>query len=167
MKSTTSSNLQPQLQSSFTYRDVVYDIDWYDLGHELPSLPWSQVYVIGDVEGKSPIVHYDTGDKNNLPGGSFEPGETVEEALKREIKEEINYDVISWTPIGYQKIRNPETYQLRVCAKLKKIDDFTNDPGGHVIGHSLVPIDELNSYIRYGEIGDRMVKIAKSRLKRS
>ena len=151
------------MKSSFIYRNNLYHVDWYDLvNKKLPNLPWQQVYVLGDVCGKFPIVHYEGDEADNLPGGKTEPNETVEQTIVREMDEELKAKVISWKPLGYQVGVNADgkkIYQLRVYAKLVIDEKFTNDPGGSVIGHSLVPIEELNKCIGWGEIGDRLVNM--------
>jgi len=152
------------LKSSFVYRNKTYYIDWYEIiDDNLPNLPWQQVYVIGDINGMAPVVHYDGDENDNLPGGKTEPGETVEQTIVREMDEEIKAKVVSWKPLGYQVGVNSDgkkVYQLRVYAKLIFEEKFENDPGGLVIGHSLVPIKDLNQHIRWGEIGDRLVNMA-------
>ncbi len=159
------NNKIPDVKSSFIYNGTHIDVEWFDLiGLEMPDLAWQQVYVIGDVGGKVPIVHYKTGDKDNLPGGKTEKGEAVDNTIRREINEEINCKVLSWYPIGYQKNIEPSgkvTYQLRVRAKLEKVGDFTEDIGGSVTGYSLIDLDDLNGRIQYGEIGDRLVDLIK------
>lgn len=153
------------LKSSFIYNSTHIDVDWFDLiDKKVPDLAWQQVYIIGDVNSKVPIVHYKTGDKDNLPGGKTEQGETVDNTIRREIKEEINCKVLSWYPIGYQKNKEPSgkvAYQLRVRAKLEKVGNLTEDIGGSVVGYSLVDLDDLNGRIQYGDIGERMVSLIK------
>lgn len=151
------------LQTSFKYKNNLIKVNWYDLIQtDIPKLSWQQVYVIGDLNGKIPVVYYDTGDKDNLPGGKTEAGETVEQTLQREVKEEINCRAKSWYPIGYQENIEPDgkkVYQLRVRAKLEKLGNFTEDMGGSVIGYRLIELGDLNSCIQYGELGDRMVSM--------
>jgi 8-oxo-dGTP pyrophosphatase MutT (NUDIX family) len=140
-------------------------VEWYDLvGEPLPELPWQQVYIVGDLDGNVPIVRYEGEGSDNLPGGKTEKGESIGETISREVQEEINCEVLSWEPLGYQKLTEPdgtEYYQLRVFAKLRSLGDFVEDVGGQVIGHSLVSLDELNQHIKYGEVGDRLVRLAK------
>ncbi|MEI7480292.1 MAG: NUDIX domain-containing protein, partial [bacterium] len=47
-----------------------------------------------------------------LIGGSIEANETFEETLIREIKEESNMEVVSFIPIGYQKLTNVENMKI-------------------------------------------------------
>jgi 8-oxo-dGTP pyrophosphatase MutT (NUDIX family) len=160
-------NLKPSLKTSFTYKGNLIKVYWYDLiEKKLPDLPWQQVYVIGDLSGLVPIVTYDTGDKDNLPGGKTESGESVEQTLNREIDEEINCKVLSWYPLGYQENHEPDgkiIYQLRVRAILEKKGDFAGDIGGSVAGYRLVKLNDLNKSIQYGDIGDRMVSMIKAK----
>ena len=155
---------QPSLKTSFEYRGEIILCDWYDIhgSDQLPDVKWQQVYVIGNVDGRVPVVHYADSDVRNLPGGQFdEPGDTIDRVIHREMKEELNMRVLSWYPIGYQFLRNEKfgnVYQIRAYAKLEPISEFVNDPGGSVISHSLVPIEELNAYIQYGDVGERIIK---------
>jgi len=155
----------PSITSSFTYRGKTIQLEWYDLVDDsIPNLPWQQVYAIGDINNLVPVVGYDNGDNDNLPGGKVEPAESPEETIIRELKEEINCKVLAWKPIGYQKLTEPDgktVYQLRVAAKLAKLGEFENDIGGAVAGYKLVEIDKLNSHIQYDEVGDRMVELTK------
>jgi hypothetical protein len=155
---------KPSITSSFVYQQKTIQVEWFDLlDAPTPDLPWQQVYIIGDLDGLVPIVHYEGDDKDNLPGGKTEPGESIDETISREVQEEINCDVLSWQPLGYQKLTDPDGivyYQLRVYAKLRRLGEFIEDSGGAVIGHSLVPLDELNDHIQYGEVGDRLIQLA-------
>ncbi len=158
----------PDLESSFEFRNEIIHVDWYDVDSvgDLPNVNWEQVYVVGNVNGKVPVVHYADSEVRNLPGGKFdEPGDTIERVLQREMKEELNMRVLSWRALGYQFLTNEKygnVYQLRVYAELESIGPFISDPGGWVVGHSLVPLEELNSYIQYGKVGERMIELVKS-----
>lgn len=151
------------ITTTFEFRGEPHKCEWFDLPKDqpLPELEWQQVYAIGNYEGKVPVVHYPNG-PDNLPGGKVDPGETVEMALHREIAEELNMKILSWYPIGYQRVTSPNgevVNQLRVYAVMDKIGEFVSDPGGHIIGHSLVEIDVLNDAINYGLVGERMMEL--------
>lgn len=156
---------KPDLIEYIEYEGKQIKINWFDLvGKDLPNIEWSQVYAIGDLNGLVPIVHYEK-HHDNLPGGRTEPGETVEQTLIREMDEELKMKVNSWELIGYQEWIEIDTGKkgrgLRVYAKLIKEEEFINDPGGPVIGHSLIQLEDLNNRIDYHTIGDRMVELVK------
>lgn len=156
---------KPDLTSEYEYRGHV-DVEWYDV-HEkedIPDLEWHQVYVVGNYQGKVAIVMYPDS-QDNLPGGGIEPGESLEQAMVRELEEETNMRVVSWEPLGYQVCTRRETgevsNQFRAYAKLEKIGEFANDPGGNIIGHKLIELDEMNDYIRYGVVGEQLIASSK------
>ena len=159
--------MQPDLRTSFNYDSQNIVADWYTVTDksQIPDLPWQQVYSIGNLDGRVPLINSLMYEKEfNLPGGRTEPGETIEQTIAREMIEECNMRVIEWQPLGYQHLTEPDgkqIFQFRVYAKLEKIGEFVNDPGGGVIENTMVDLSQVNSLIKYGEIGERMVKLAK------
>ena len=165
---------KPDLLDAFIYGPNADEIkvEWFDIKNkeEIPNLPWAQVYAVGDLDGKTPVIFYDHA-KDNLPGGHVESGESIEQTLLREIQEELNCEVIEWWPIGYQILTNTsdrsayegtegKVYQFRAYAKLRKLGEWQPDVGGSVRGYRLTDLENLNSYVDYGNVGERMVKLA-------
>ena len=144
--------MKPEIESSFIYNGQKILANWYTVTakNRIPDLPWQQVYAIGDLDSQVPLITSLTCEKEfNLPGGRTEP---------------CNMRVIEWQPLGYQHLTEPDgkqIFQFRVYAKLEKIGKFVNDPGGGVIKNTMVYLSQVNSLIKYGEIGERMVKLAK------
>ena len=153
--------MQPDLRTSFNYDSQNIVADWYTVTDksQIPDLPWQQVYAIGNLDGRVPLITSLMCEKEfNLPG------ETIEQTIAREMVEECNMRVIEWQPLGYQHLTEPDgkqIFQFRVYAKLEKIGKFVNDPGGGVIKNTMIDLSQVNSLIKYGEIGERMVKLAK------
>jgi len=160
-----SLNTNPLFKSFFIYKENRYDVEFFEISSdELPDLPWSQVYAVGNFLNKVPIVKYAKA-KDNLPGGGVKAGESVDEALRREMLEELNMKVVSWYPLGYQKVTSKKGevgFQLRVYAELTRNGAFRKDPDGSVIGHELVDIKDVNEHIEYGPIGDWLIDKAKA-----
>lgn len=153
---------EPDLLDYFYYEGDRITVKWFDVNEKskIPNINWEQIYVIGNFNNKVPIVVYENKGEN-LPGGHVESGESLEKAMHREIEEELNMRIISWVPLGYQRLSRPEdtdiAFQFRVYAKLEKIGEFINDPDGSVVGHKLVELDEVNKLINYGNVGDRLI----------
>jgi hypothetical protein len=150
--------------SQFIYDETVFPIEWHEVDDfsEIPQKKVSQIY--GVCLYKNKVVLVSSGDENyNLPGGKLKKNETYDEALRREIKEETNMKVISWKPIGFQIVtlsNGTKTWQLRAMAKVEKIGDFIKDPDGPVTKNKLCELNDLNSYIKYGRVGERLIKRA-------
>lgn len=159
--------MEPTLSSSFVYEGQTILVDWYEVSDKqnIPNLNWQQVYAIGNLNGKVPLVTNAGSEKpHNLPGGKTEPGESIEQTLRRELIEECNMSVLSWQPLGYQILTEPDgkkVAQFRVYAELEKIGEFVEDPAGSVTKNTLVGINEVNDMINYGDVGELMIKSAK------
>ncbi len=156
-----------EIQSSFDYNGQTYNVEWYTVTdkNNIPNLGWKQIYAVGDLDGLVPLVTNAGSTKPyNLPGGSVEPGETLDQTLRREMVEECNMEVLSWEPLGYQVVTEPDgtvVPQFRAYAKLRKIGEFVKDPGGHVIGNTPFPLDQVNEKIDYGDVGERLIELAR------
>lgn len=157
---------------------IVYDgkdvtFRWFecdDFG-QLKDLPVTQVYLVAFVDTTNVIVAVSRtgGEHYVLPGGTIEKGETIEQAMHRELAEETNAEVISWLPLGYQEVHvegEPIGYQARALAKVRQIDvqPFLSDPDGDIVRNEIVPVDSLNKILGWGVIGDRLVEIANVKL---
>lgn len=154
----TKARLKPSIIESFTYNGVVYRLEFFEIDNknDIPDLPWEQIYAIGNFNNSVPVVRYQS-QNDNLPGGHVEKGESLEDALRRELKEELNMSLIEWQPLGYQKNSSEDgkevSYQFRAYASLERDGDFVGDTGGLVTGYDLVPIGQLNDRIKWGQLG--------------
>ena len=97
-------------------------------------------------------------------GGRIEEGETFEETLRREVQEESNMEVLSFLPIGYQKVIKKDgtyKYELRYVCKVKPYGPFVADPAGGVISEiKLIDPVDYKKYVNWGKIGDRLIERA-------
>lgn len=153
------------IKDNFEFAGQTHYIEYQesDSFEHLPQDEIRQIYGICLTDGKVSIVKY-AQDKPNLPGGKVEEGEGWEGAFRREVEEEINARVLSIHPIGYQYPLDTDKhrkYELRVVADIEFSGEFTPDPAGTVIGYDLVELREVNGYIQYDSVGERMVEQAK------
>ncbi|MFA5652233.1 MAG: NUDIX domain-containing protein [Candidatus Paceibacterota bacterium] len=149
----------------------VYDCEYFDSVdfNQLPQDRIKQAYGVCFCDDKM-IIGYGGLKKGwGLIGGSLEKEETYEQALVREIKEESNTEVLSFIPIGYQKITNIENgkiiYQLRFVCKVKPYGEFIIDGGDGMTEKGITEIklidpNNYKEYFDWGEIGDYIIKKA-------
>lgn len=152
-----------QIKSQFTDTDgtiahVIYD-DCDSFEHLL-SKKVTQVYAVCFLDDKMLVVH----NKHawGLVGGGLEKGETYEECLKREIKEESNMRVLSFVPIGAQEVQfdGKIIYQLRYACIIHPYGDFVSDPDGDVSEIKLIDPKDYKQYFNWGEVGKRIIERA-------
>jgi len=96
------------------------------------------------------------------PGGEIEKNETYEEAVIREVKEEINMDVTFQKLIGFQDIYEKEQTirQTRSFCKVESCGKFEKDPDGEIEEIKLIDPKNYKEYFDWGEIGDRIMERA-------
>jgi ADP-ribose pyrophosphatase YjhB (NUDIX family) len=154
-----------QIKSEFINADgsvahVIYE-DADSFG-SLDSTKVKQTYAVCLLDGKMVIVLHGRKNTWGLVGGSVEPGESYEDCLKREIKEESNMKVLDFKPVGYQTVKtgDKEIYQLRYVCKVEPYGEFLSDPDGNITEIKVVDPKDYKKYFDWGAVGDRIVERA-------
>src|SRR3989338_2346900 len=96
------------------------------------------------------------------PGGGVEPGESVEQALTREVREETNMKIVAQRLIGYQDVFEPTgivTETRSVCI-VEPIGHFKSDPGGEITEIKLINPKDYKKYFDWGTVGEHLMKRA-------
>ena len=93
------------------------------------------------------------------PGGSIESGETYEEAVVREVKEETNMKVSKQQFIGYQDVYESDRIvrQTRSICIVEPYGPFVSDPDGDVTEIKLIDPVDYKKYFDWGEVGERII----------
>lgn len=159
------------LKTKFLSDGKEYDVTYHDADtfEDLPKEKINQVYGICFCDGKLLIGRRARNGQWGHLGGHPEKGETLEQALHREIQEESNMRVVRSQPIGYQISNGPEGWreiQLRYCCIVEPIGEFVRDPdlhaGGGIDAIKLIPPAAYKDYVHWGEIGDRLMERART-----
>ena len=149
------------------YSGVPYTFEYEDADSfdQLPYDKCRQVYAVCFVDNKMLIVLHEQKNHWGLIGGTIEEGETFEETLKREIQEESNMEMLWCKPVGHQKVVDSRDgsfiYQLRYVATAKPYGPFESDPANAVTEIKLIYPTNYKEYFDWGEIGDRIIELAK------
>lgn len=98
------------------------------------------------------------------PGGSIESGETYQEALVREMKEEANMKVIYQKYVGYQVFTALEdgkvVKQARSFCVVEPYGKFISDPDGDIQEIKLIDPKDYKQYFDWGIVGDEVMRKA-------
>lgn len=94
------------------------------------------------------------------PGGGIEPGESYEDAVAREVKEETNMKVLRQELIGFQDIYEPNRTirQTRSFCIVEPYGEFENDPARDITAIKLIDPKDYKQYFDWGEIGERILQ---------
>lgn len=118
-------------------------------------------------KGKLVIIYSESKKTWSVPGGGIEPGESIEMAVAREVKEESNMKVLHQEFIGYQDMYEPDrtVRQTRSFCIVEPFGDFISDPDeGEVTEMKLIDPKDYKQYFDWGEIGAHIMKEAVRRL---
>jgi len=152
-----------QIKTQFNNSDGTVSVVTYEDADSFESLDFNkitQTYAVCLFDGKMVIVFHGKRKDWTLVGGSVEPGESLEDCLKREIQEESNMKVLNFKPVGYQMVQTGDKiiYQLRYACHVEPYGEFIEDPAGKVTDIKLIDPKDYKQYFDWGEIGDRIVK---------
>ena len=87
----------PSAHGKFIYKGKKIGLEYFDIKDKesIPDVPFNHIYAVGDLDGLVPLVNYADGHQN-LPGGHIEVGEDFEQALRRELEEGLNCELLEW-----------------------------------------------------------------------
>lgn len=146
-----------------------YDIEYNDADSfdDLPLHQIRQVYGLCFCAGKLVIGRRAKDGTWGYLGGHPKKGESLEQTLRREIREESNMDLLRFQPIGYQIVcgfEGEKEFQLRYCCIVEPIGEFTHDPDlsatGGIDAIQLIDPAAYRNYVEWGDIGDRLIERA-------
>jgi ADP-ribose pyrophosphatase YjhB (NUDIX family) len=155
-----------QIKTQFNNSDSTVSVVTYEDANSFESLDFSkitQVYAVClSAKREMIIVFHGIRKTWSLVGGSVEPGESLEDCLKREIQEESNMKVLDFKPVGYQMVQTGDKtiYQLRYVCSVEPYGEFVSDPAGKITEIKAVDHKDYKQYFDWGEIGDRIVERA-------
>jgi|SRR3989344_2276126 len=137
------------------YRDIDSEMD-------LKDKKISGVHAYCFYKDKLVLVYAESKGYWTPPGGGVEEGETARDAVRREIKEETNMNVLKQRFIGYQDISDSKgiVSQTRSVCIVEPYGDFTVDPDGEVTEIKLIDPQGYKKYFDWGVIGDRLMQRA-------
>ncbi|MEO8637808.1 MAG: NUDIX domain-containing protein [Candidatus Taylorbacteria bacterium] len=97
-----------------------------------------------------------------LAGGGVEKGESPEEGLIREVKEETNMEVLAIKLVGFQDVYEPTRVvtQARYVCIVRPFGPFTIDPDGDVTEIKLIEPKDYKSYFDWGIVGEHLIERA-------
>lgn len=154
-----------EIKSTLTNRlGQVLDVVYNDINSEL-DLGEKKIQAVhaycffGD---KLVVVYSDEKGYWTPPGGAVEEGEDVRTAVRREVKEETNMNVLKHRFIGCQDITEEKgvVSQTRSVCIVEPHGPFLEDPDGDITKIELIDPEDYKKYIGWGEIGDHIMKRA-------
>lgn len=156
-------NDKKEIHSTFVRNGRIIPIVHHDLDslEEIKNEKVKGVHAFCFYGNKLVVVYAEEKKSWGPPGGAVEPGETIEEAVVREVLEETNMRVLKQRIIASLEAFEPErTLQTRSVCIVEPIGEFISDPDGDVTEIKLIDPQNMRQYFDWGENGDRLLERA-------
>lgn len=150
-------------RTGITWNVTYEEIDSFD---SIRHLPVGAAGAFCFSENKLVLVYAKKRDSWEIPGGGREEGESFDECIVREIKEESNMKVLELISLGYEiytSHQTPETnYILRYAARVEPYGDFAGDGAedGEITEIKLIRPEDYKQYFDWQERSDAMMSKA-------
>jgi 8-oxo-dGTP diphosphatase len=154
-----------EIKSTLEWKGKTFDIIYRDIdtAKDLGDQKISGAHAFCFYKDKLVIVYAANKNRWTPPGGGVEEGETVEQAVVREIKEETNMKVLHHQFIGYQIIIEPgkTSTQTRSFCMVEPYGEFVSDPDeGEITEIKLIDPKDIKQYFDWENIGDHILERA-------
>jgi len=144
--------------------DYIFEYSDADSFDHLDPSQCRQTYGVCFFKDKIIVVYHGKKGTWGLVGGTVEPGETLEQTLKREIQEESNMEVLNFLPIGIQKVIDTRDksffYQLRYVCTTRPYGPFISDPDGNITEIKLIDPLKYKDYFNWNKIREQIISRA-------
>jgi 8-oxo-dGTP pyrophosphatase MutT (NUDIX family) len=147
---------EPEPRTSETFQDGgrPWTASWFDPPFRPEPPDCNQAYGLCFTARGRIVLVRDRADYWNLPGGGVEEGESLEDTLRREVREEACAEVVSCQYIGCQRVDDLENpagslryYQSRFWARVELLPWA---PRHEIVERRLVSPDEFLSTLAWG-----------------